>query len=99
LTPSLGTLSIEQDSLRHPAASNQDLRTHLRVHFAVSLNVMLGGFLGMFGGVNGVAVGQLGVVGGRFVIATLMMLCGFVVVARSVLVVFRCLGVMMCCFF
>jgi hypothetical protein len=49
--------------------------------------------------VNGVAVGQLGVVGGRFVIATLMMLCGFVVVARSVLVVFRCLGVMMCCFF
>jgi hypothetical protein len=92
-------MSIEQDDLRHPAASNQDLRTHLRVHFAVSLNVMLGGFLGMFGGVNGVAVGQLGMVGGRLVIATLMMLCGFVVVARSVLVVFRCLGVMMCCFF
>jgi len=28
-----------------------------------------------------------------------MMLCGFVVMARSVLVVLRCLGVMVCCFF
>jgi hypothetical protein len=69
------------------------------VHLAVSLNVMLGGMLGVLGGVNGVTVCQLGVVGGRLVIATLMMSCGFVVMARSVLVMFRCLGVMVCCFF
>jgi hypothetical protein len=41
----------------------------------------------------------VGVVRGRFVVAFQMMLCGFVVMARSVLVMFRCLGVVVCCFF
>jgi alanine dehydrogenase len=69
------------------------------MHFAVSLNVMLGGMLGVFGGVDGVTMSQVSVVGGGFVVAVQMLLCGFVVMARSVLVVFRCLGVMVCCFF
>ena len=62
-------MSMEQDSLRHPAASNQDLRTHLRVHFAVGFNVMLGGFLGVFGGLNVVTVSQVSVVAGGLVVA------------------------------
>jgi hypothetical protein len=39
------------------------------------------------------------VVGGRFMVAFVVVTRGFAVVARSVLVVFRCLGVMMRCFF
>ncbi|HUD53913.1 MAG TPA: hypothetical protein VMR02_01710 [Terracidiphilus sp.] len=69
------------------------------MHFAVSFNVMLGGMLGVFGGVDGVTMSQVSMVGGRFVVAFLMMRGGFGVMARSVLVMLRCLGVMVGCFF
>jgi len=71
----------------------------LRVRRAVGLDVVLGSVLGVFGGVHMVAVGKVGVVGGRFMVAFVVVTRGFAVVARSVLVVFRCLGVMMHCFF
>ena len=45
-----------------------------------------------------VAVGQVRVVGGRFMVALAVMACGFAVVARSEFVVLGCLGVMMDCF-
>ncbi|MGO9436004.1 MAG: hypothetical protein ACLPH3_04170 [Terracidiphilus sp.] len=69
------------------------------MHFTVRFNVVLGGFLGVFGGMDIVAVGQVSVMGSRFVVAFQMMLGGFMVMARSVLVVLRCSGVMVCCFF
>jgi hypothetical protein len=55
--------------------------------------------LGVFGGVDGVTMSQVSMVGGRFVVAFLMMRGGFGVMARSVLVMLRCLGVMVGCFF
>jgi len=75
------------------------LPTLLGVHFAVRFNMMLGGFLRVLGGMDVVTVGEVSVMGGRFVVAIQVMLCGFAVMARSVLVVLRCLGVMVCCFF
>jgi hypothetical protein len=46
-----------------------------------------------------VAMREVSVMGGRLVVAILVMLRGFVVMARSVLVMFRCQGVMVRCFF
>lgn len=46
-----------------------------------------------------VAVCQVGVVSRRFVVALTVVACGFAVVARSEFMMFRCLGVMMNCFF
>jgi hypothetical protein len=71
----------------------------LGVHLAVGLNVILGGFLGVLGGLNVVTVSQVCMVGGGFMVAILVMLGGFVVMARSVLVMFRCLDVVLCCYF
>jgi hypothetical protein len=65
---------------------------------AVSLNVMLGSVLGVFGGMNVVAMSQVRMVGSCLVVAVEMMPGGFVVVACTVFMVFRCLGVMMCGF-
>ena len=64
----------------------------------VRFHVLLGGFFGVILGLNVVAVRQVGVVSGGFVIAVFMMLGGFMVMARSVLVVPRCLLVMLHCF-
>ncbi len=58
---------------------------------------MLGGMLVMLRGVKMVSVGQVGVMRGGFVIAVEVMLGGFMVVACSVLVMLRCLGVVMGC--
>jgi len=68
-----------------------------RLFFSVGFEVVLGGVLGMLRGVKLVSVGQMRVVSGCFVVAVEMMPGGFVVVARSVLVVLRCLGMMMGC--
>ena len=65
---------------------------------AVRFHVLLGGFFGVILGLNVVAVRQVGVVSGGFVIAVFMMLGGFMVMARSVLVVLRCLLVVFHCF-
>jgi hypothetical protein len=62
------------------------------------LDVVLGGVLCVLDGMDGVAVSQVGMVSSRFGIRIQMMLGGFAVVARSVLVMFRCLGMVMCCF-
>ena len=70
----------------------------LGVHSAVRLDVMLGGVLGVLEGVEVVAVGEVRMVGGRLVFAIQVMLGGFAVMTRSVLVMFRCLTVMMSCF-
>ncbi len=67
--------------------------------FVVRCQVILGRMLGMFLGMHLMAVRQMRVVGSFFVVVILMMLGGFVVMARSVLMVFRCLLVMMGCFF
>jgi hypothetical protein len=60
---------------------------------------MLGRMLGVFLGMHLMAVRQMRVMGSFFVVVILMMLGGFVVMARSVLMVFRCLLVMLGCFF
>jgi hypothetical protein len=65
---------------------------------AVRLNVVLGSVLGMLGGMGVMAMSQMCVVGSGFVVAVQVMLGGFVVMARSVLMMFCRLGVMMGCF-
>jgi hypothetical protein len=65
--------------------------------FSVRFEVMLGGVLGVLRGVKMVSVSQMGVVSGGFVVAVEVMLGGFVVMACSVLVMLRCLGVMVGC--
>ena len=64
----------------------------------VRLNVLLGGMLGVFLGVDMMTLGQVRMVTGLYVVPIFVMLCGFAVMARSVLMVLRCLGVMMCSF-
>jgi hypothetical protein len=66
--------------------------------FAVRGKVVLGSMFGMFCGMDVMCVRQVRVVSSSCVIAALVMLGGFVVMARSVLMVFRCLLVMMRCF-
>jgi hypothetical protein len=73
-------------------------RIRLCVRVAVRFHVVLGGLFGVLLGVDVVSVRQVGVVSGGFVVAVLVMLGGFVVMARSVLVVLRCLLVMLGCF-
>lgn len=65
---------------------------------AVRFHMVLGGFFRMILGLNMMAVRQVGMVSGGFVVAVLMMFGCFMVVARSVLVVFRCLLVVLGCF-
>jgi hypothetical protein len=60
--------------------------------------VVLGRVLGMFRRVDVMAMRQMRVVGSSYVVTALVMAGGFVVMARSVLMVFRCLLVMMGCF-
>lgn len=76
-------------------------RPHLRkgLLFSVRFEVMLGGVLGVLRGVKMVGVGQVGVMRGGFVVAVGVMLGGCMVMACSVLVMLRCLGVMVRCFF
>lgn len=62
-------------------------------------NVVFRGVLGMFRRVHMVAVSGVGVMPRCLVLPGLMMLGCFLVVARSVLMVLRCLGVMLGCFF
>jgi hypothetical protein len=64
----------------------------------VSLDVVLSRLLRVFGRLTVMSVSHMSMVGGCFVVFFHVMLCGFVVMARSVLMVFRCLGVMMGCF-
>ncbi len=61
------------------------------------LQVVLGGMARVLGCVELVRVRYVRVVSGCFVVAVEMLLGGFVVMACSVLVVLRCLGVMMSC--
>ena len=70
----------------------------MRVSVAVRLNVVLGCLLSMLRGVNVVAMGEVRVMRGSFMVPFGVMAGGFAVVARSVLVVLRCLVVMMCSF-
>ena len=63
------------------------------------LNVVLGSMLGVFVGVDMMTVSQVRVVTGLNVAPSFMVFCGFAVMARSELMVLRCLGVMMCSFF
>jgi branched-subunit amino acid permease len=65
---------------------------------AVRFNVVLGCVLGMLGSMNVVAMREVGVVGGLFVVASFVMLGSFGVMVCGVLVVLRCLRVMMGCF-
>lgn len=65
---------------------------------AVCLNVILGSVLGMLDGMNVMAMSQMRVMGSGFVVAVQVMLGGFMVMTRSVLMMFRCLRVMMGCF-
>ena len=64
----------------------------------VRFHVLLGGFFGVILGLNVVAVRGVGMVGGGFVVAVLVMLAGFLVMACSVLVVLRRLCVVLGCF-
>ena len=58
---------------------------------------MLGRLLGVLDGMEVVAMGEVRMMGGRFVIAVQVVLGGFPVMARSVFVMFRCLAVVMSC--
>ena len=60
--------------------------------------MVFGRVFSVLGRVAVMPVGQMGVVCSGFVVLCHMLLGGFVVVARSVLMVFRCLGVVMGCF-
>jgi hypothetical protein len=62
------------------------------------LDVVLGSVFGVFGCVDMMTVSQVSVVGGRFMVPIFVMFCGFTVMARSVLMVLRCLGVVICSF-
>jgi hypothetical protein len=70
----------------------------LSLLFAVGLDVVLGCMLGVIGSVGVMPVREMGVVGGLFVIALGVRCRGCMVMARSVLVVLRCLGVIFRCF-
>jgi hypothetical protein len=59
--------------------------------------MMLGGVLGVFHSVEMVSMSHVRVVRGCFVFTVEVMFGGFVVMACSVLVMLRCLGVMMGC--
>jgi hypothetical protein len=65
---------------------------------AVRLNMCLGRVFRVLGGMGVVSVCHVSVVGGLFVIALGVRRGGMVMVARSVLVVFRCLRVVFGCF-
>ena len=65
---------------------------------AVGFHVVLGSVFGVLGGMGVVAVRQVRVVRRCFMIAGEVMLGCFMVMARSVLVVPRCLLVMLHCF-
>ena len=62
------------------------------------LDVLLRGMFRMICSVNVVGVCQVRVMGSFLVLARFVMLGGFVVVTRRMLVVFGCLRVMMGCF-
>jgi hypothetical protein len=55
----------------------------------VFLGVMLGGFAAVVGCVRRMAVGRMGVMGGFLVVAVIVMLGGFAMVVRGVVVVLR----------
>jgi hypothetical protein len=63
----------------------------------VRFKVVLGRVLAVLRGVKMVSVGKVSVVRGGFVVAVGVMPRSFVVMACSVLVMLRCLGVMMGC--
>ena len=61
-------------------------------------DVFLCSILGVLGSAGVVAVRQMCVVGCFLVLVGFVVFCGFVVVARSVFMMFGCLRVMMGCF-
>jgi hypothetical protein len=65
---------------------------------SVRFDVVLGSVFCMLLGMGLVTMGEVGMVGGRFMISVKVIFGGFAVMARSVFVVFRCLGVMPSCF-
>ena len=70
-----------------------------RAALAVVLDVRLGGFRRMMHGVLMMALRDVCVVPGGFVITFFVMLCGFLVVTCGVLVMLGCLVMMFCCLF
>jgi hypothetical protein len=64
----------------------------------VCCNVVLGCVPRVLGGMKMVSVREMGVVRGLLMVAGLVVSGGFAVVACSVFVVFRCIGVVMGCF-
>lgn len=68
------------------------------VGIAVRFDMMLGCVLGMFGGMDMMPMGEMRMVRSSFMVPFAVMPCGFAVVTRSVLVMLRCLGMMMCSF-
>jgi hypothetical protein len=65
---------------------------------AVCFYVLLSGMFRVLGGMNMVAVRQVRVVGGLLVVAGFVMFRCFMVVARGMLMMLSCLGVMVSCF-
>jgi hypothetical protein len=88
-------LRAEQHKSGHVAAPGRWVDTVLRMRF----HVMLHGGFRVLGGVYVMAVGEVRVVSSLFMVARFVVRGGFLVMTRSVLVVFRCLLVVMCCFF
>jgi hypothetical protein len=68
------------------------------VHQAVLVGMMLSSFFGMLGSVERVAMGDMGVVAGLFVIARFVMIGRFPMMFRSVFVVLRRFLMMICRF-
>jgi hypothetical protein len=98
--PGLDFLPELRKSVLHWDSSHQRLAWVVKLGVdggvAVRLDVVLGGIFGVLACVNVMTVGQMRVVRGLDVVPILMVFRGFAVMARSVLMVLRCLGVMMC---
>jgi hypothetical protein len=89
-------LHPQAGALSEPAGNVN--RSGLGVRVAVRFHMVLGGFFRVIFGLNVMAVRQMGMVSGGFVVAVLVMLGGFLVMACSVLVVLRRLCVVLGCF-
>ena len=79
-------------------SAREALQTRKPLLRAVRFDVLLRGMFRVICGVNMVGVCQVRVMGSFLVVARFVMLGGFVMVARRMLMMFGCLRVMMGCF-
>ena len=82
----------------HPAPATCGGRACCSSLFAVFFSMRLTGVVRMITSMSGVAGGRVGMVSGFLVMATIVMLSGFVMMPRGLRMVFRRLTMMFSCF-